>query len=216
MDNCWLSCQVMADMKKVYDDLIVINLYLINIILRSSPALIAWILDLIAFITPLVDLTEVVDKGLATGWSVAGLAVYTVGLLWHRMPEKIFQIIDRTWKSNYKNKEGIKIVFWGQSKKTPKRKEYCHDEIIDIWWYNRDHQRNHLCPAARAARARDGGGGAGRWLRGIGQPARSLGGQVEKCGWTSQSLWIDFLLWRGKCDYICALFFQSNHNLSCV
>ena len=27
MDNCWLSCQVMADMKKVYDDLIIINLY---------------------------------------------------------------------------------------------------------------------------------------------------------------------------------------------
>ena len=125
MDNCWISCQVMADMKKVYDDLIIINLYLINIILRSSPALIAWILDLIAFITPLVDLTEVVDKGLATGWSVAGLAVYTVGLWWHRMPEKIFQIIDRTWKSNYKNKEGIKMVFWGQSKTTPKRAPGC-------------------------------------------------------------------------------------------
>ena len=26
MDNCWISCQVMADMKKVYDDLIIINL----------------------------------------------------------------------------------------------------------------------------------------------------------------------------------------------
>ena len=26
MDNCWISCQVMADMKKVYDDLLVINL----------------------------------------------------------------------------------------------------------------------------------------------------------------------------------------------
>ena len=24
--NCWISCQVMADMKKVYDDLIIINL----------------------------------------------------------------------------------------------------------------------------------------------------------------------------------------------
>ena len=24
MDNCWISCQVMADMKKVYDDLIII------------------------------------------------------------------------------------------------------------------------------------------------------------------------------------------------
>ena len=28
MDNCWISCQVMADMKKVYDNLIIINLYL--------------------------------------------------------------------------------------------------------------------------------------------------------------------------------------------
>ena len=28
MDNCWLSCQVMADMKKVYDNLIIVNLYL--------------------------------------------------------------------------------------------------------------------------------------------------------------------------------------------
>ena len=27
MGNCWISCQVMADMKKVYDDLIIINLY---------------------------------------------------------------------------------------------------------------------------------------------------------------------------------------------
>ena len=27
MDNCWISSQVMADMKKVYDDLIIINLY---------------------------------------------------------------------------------------------------------------------------------------------------------------------------------------------
>ena len=27
MDNCWISCQVMADKKKVYDDLIIINLY---------------------------------------------------------------------------------------------------------------------------------------------------------------------------------------------
>jgi hypothetical protein len=28
MDNCWISCQVMADMKKVYDDLMIINLYI--------------------------------------------------------------------------------------------------------------------------------------------------------------------------------------------
>ena len=28
MDNCWLSCQVMADMKKAYNDLIIINPYL--------------------------------------------------------------------------------------------------------------------------------------------------------------------------------------------
>ena len=30
MDNCWISCQAMADMadmKKVYDDFIIINLY---------------------------------------------------------------------------------------------------------------------------------------------------------------------------------------------
>ena len=27
MDNCWISCQVMADMKKVCVDLIIINLY---------------------------------------------------------------------------------------------------------------------------------------------------------------------------------------------
>ena len=26
MDNCWISCQVMADMKKVYDNIIIINL----------------------------------------------------------------------------------------------------------------------------------------------------------------------------------------------
>ena len=26
MDNCWISCQVMTDMKKVYDDLIIFNL----------------------------------------------------------------------------------------------------------------------------------------------------------------------------------------------
>ena len=28
MDNCRISCQVMADMKKVYDDLLIINLYI--------------------------------------------------------------------------------------------------------------------------------------------------------------------------------------------
>ena len=27
MDNCWISCQVMADMENFYDDLIIINLY---------------------------------------------------------------------------------------------------------------------------------------------------------------------------------------------
>ena len=27
MDNCWISCKLMADMKKVCDDLIIINLY---------------------------------------------------------------------------------------------------------------------------------------------------------------------------------------------
>ena len=27
MDNCWISCQVMADMEKFYDDLIIISLY---------------------------------------------------------------------------------------------------------------------------------------------------------------------------------------------
>ena len=27
MDNCWISCQVKADMRKVYDDIIIINLY---------------------------------------------------------------------------------------------------------------------------------------------------------------------------------------------
>ena len=26
MDNCWISCQVMADMRKVYEDLIIINM----------------------------------------------------------------------------------------------------------------------------------------------------------------------------------------------
>ena len=37
MDNCWISCQVMADMKKkVYDDLISIKLYLANFFLPPS------------------------------------------------------------------------------------------------------------------------------------------------------------------------------------
>ena len=30
MDNCWILCQDMADMKKVYDDFIVINLEQVN------------------------------------------------------------------------------------------------------------------------------------------------------------------------------------------
>ena len=29
MDNCWISCQVMADVKKVYDSLTIINLYIL-------------------------------------------------------------------------------------------------------------------------------------------------------------------------------------------
>ena len=30
MDYCWVSCQVIADMKIFYDDLIIINLYELN------------------------------------------------------------------------------------------------------------------------------------------------------------------------------------------
>ena len=81
--------------------------YLINIILSSSPLLIAWILDLIALTTPLVDLTEVVDKGLATGWSAAGLAKCEVGLGWHGIPEKKFA---------YLFDVRILMVFWEQTK----------------------------------------------------------------------------------------------------
>ena len=33
MDNCRISCQIMADMKKKYDDLIIINLYATAILL---------------------------------------------------------------------------------------------------------------------------------------------------------------------------------------
>ena len=32
MDNCWISCQVMAEMKRVFDDLIFINLYYATIV----------------------------------------------------------------------------------------------------------------------------------------------------------------------------------------
>ena len=35
MDNCWISCQVMADMEKIYDDLIIINLYLMILFDKS-------------------------------------------------------------------------------------------------------------------------------------------------------------------------------------
>ena len=35
MDNCWISCQVKADMKKSYHDLIIINLYLIFLLWNS-------------------------------------------------------------------------------------------------------------------------------------------------------------------------------------
>ena len=42
MDNCWISCQVMADLKIIYDDLIIINLYLASLstdneVLNSCP-----------------------------------------------------------------------------------------------------------------------------------------------------------------------------------
>ena len=29
MGNCWISCQVMADLEKIYNDLIIINLYIL-------------------------------------------------------------------------------------------------------------------------------------------------------------------------------------------
>ena len=32
MDNCWISCQAMADVKKVNEDLIIINLYILCIL----------------------------------------------------------------------------------------------------------------------------------------------------------------------------------------
>ena len=42
MDNCWISCQVMANMKKVYDDLIIINLYSLHLLIfrRNSKKLV--------------------------------------------------------------------------------------------------------------------------------------------------------------------------------
>ena len=36
MDNCWMSCQVVADMKKVYNDLIIINLYTLAIFFNQQ------------------------------------------------------------------------------------------------------------------------------------------------------------------------------------
>ena len=39
MDNCWISCQVMADMKKVYDHLIIINLKIENKFINQKPFL---------------------------------------------------------------------------------------------------------------------------------------------------------------------------------
>ena len=36
MDNCWISCQVIADMKKVYDEFTIINLYYISTVLRCK------------------------------------------------------------------------------------------------------------------------------------------------------------------------------------
>ena len=36
MDNCWISCQVMADMEKFYDDLIIINLYCLSKISKKK------------------------------------------------------------------------------------------------------------------------------------------------------------------------------------
>ena len=36
MDSCWISCQVMADMKKVFDDLIINNLYRVSSVLRLT------------------------------------------------------------------------------------------------------------------------------------------------------------------------------------
>ena len=40
MDNCWISCQVMADMENFYDDLIIIYLYLYYIKTNYSPLMI--------------------------------------------------------------------------------------------------------------------------------------------------------------------------------
>ena len=37
MDNCWISCQVMADMKKVYNDLIIISRRLTGSFWRLEP-----------------------------------------------------------------------------------------------------------------------------------------------------------------------------------
>ena len=44
MDNCWISCQVMDDMKKVYDGLIIINLYQLSypIIIKDGTQKFDW------------------------------------------------------------------------------------------------------------------------------------------------------------------------------
>ena len=43
MDNCLISCQVMADMKKVYDDLIICNKHFE--FLEENKSAVQWILD---------------------------------------------------------------------------------------------------------------------------------------------------------------------------
>ena len=43
MGNCWISCQVMAGMKKVYDNLIIVNLYVFTSWLtRNRPLIRLW------------------------------------------------------------------------------------------------------------------------------------------------------------------------------
>ena len=43
MDNCWISCQFMAVMKKVYDDLIIINLYIRCFLLFRKHLQLIWV-----------------------------------------------------------------------------------------------------------------------------------------------------------------------------
>ena len=107
MDNCWISCQVMAGIEKVYDDLIIVNLYRLKAPLHCST-------DMQCIVTCQIEFSRyksIISCGLKTN--------YVLNCLWtHGYPTTTKMLFSSSWAILiilYANLISCFISFWYKS-----------------------------------------------------------------------------------------------------